>query len=287
MELAGRDCRGVEVDRVGALWRARRPSHPGLAAHLTERAGYWEAVAQPYRVRLVPMPRVVMMINLGRPFTDFHRPGVAGSATGRIGSVVAGLADGPEECEHPGGKEAIRLEFTPLGAYRLLARPMAELTNRVVGLAEVLGPRGEELVERLAATRSWSARFDLLDRALLDRLAGATCPAWQVERAWGLLAGSGGRSPVSRVAAEVGWSPGHLTRVFTRQVGLAPKKAARVLRLDRTVRVLSAGAPSLAAAAVQCGFTDQSHLTHELGALAGLTPGALLVTGRSGPDLDL
>jgi hypothetical protein len=123
-----------------------------------------------YRVRLVPTGRAVVVISLAEPFTQVRRLGTPGSGSAQIGSLITGLDDVPGVCEHPGGQEAIRVEFTPLGAYRLFAVPMSELTNRVVELRDVLGPWARVLVERLAATRDWAARFDLLDAALLARL---------------------------------------------------------------------------------------------------------------------
>ncbi|MEK8170993.1 hypothetical protein NKH77_19900 [Streptomyces sp. M19] len=46
----------------------------------------------------------------------------------------------------------------------------------MVELDDVLGPGARLLVERMASTDDWAARFDLLDRALLDRLERAPLP---------------------------------------------------------------------------------------------------------------
>ncbi|WP_371502076.1 AraC family transcriptional regulator [Kitasatospora sp. NBC_00374] len=272
--------RGVEVDRVGGRWRATRPWHPALRPLLRSYAGYWDAVGLPYRVRVVPTGRAIVVINLAEPFTEIRRLGVPGPGSGRIGSLVVGLEDRPALCEHPGGQEAIRLELTPLGAYRLFAVPMRELTNHAVELRDVLGPEAPALVERLAGTRDWAARFDLLDAALLARLARGPEPAPEVGRAWRLLASTGGTVPIARIAAEVGWSQGHLIRRFTEQVGLTPKTSARVLRFHRAVTMLAHGDGSAAAVAAACGFYDQAHLSREFRALAAATPGQLAAARR-------
>ncbi|MFG2710930.1 helix-turn-helix domain-containing protein [Streptomyces goshikiensis] len=238
-------------------------------------AGYWEEVAAPYRVRLVPTGRAVVVISLGEPFAQVRRLGDARPDGQVTGSLVAGLEDGPRVCDHPGGQEAIRLELTPLGAYRLFAVPMRELTNRVVGLCDVLGPEAGLLAERLAGTADWGARFDLLDLALSVRIARGPDPAPEVRHAWRLLTRAGGAIPVTRIAAEVGWSQRYLARRFTEQIGLTPKLSARVLRFHRAVRLLSHEGAHLTDVSAACGYYDQAHLNREFRALADTTPGRL------------
>lgn len=276
---SGKLGRGVEVTPAGGLWRATRPVHPGLRPFVRDYAGYWEAVSERRRVRMLPTPRAVVLISLKEPFSQIHRMGAPGPGSGVIGSLVAGLWDGPALCEHPGGQEAIRLELTPLGAYRMLAAPTGELTNLVVELGDVLGPDAGELVERLAAAADWAARFDLLDAVLLARFERGPDPAPEVGHAWRLLVDAAGVIPVARVAAEVGWSQGHLIRRFSQQVGLTPKVAARVLRFHRAVGMLTSGAASLAEISAACGFYDQAHLSREFSDLAGIAP-SLMAPGR-------
>ncbi|MER7467521.1 AraC family transcriptional regulator [Streptomyces sp. NPDC097981] len=263
------------MTRVGGRWRVTRPWPRRLRPFVHSYAGYWEAVAAPYRVRLVPTGRAVVVISLGEPFTQVRRLGDSNPATQVTGSLVAGLEDGPRVCHHPGGQEAIRLELTPLGAYRLFAVPMSELTNRVVELRDVLGPESGMLAEQLAATGNWAARFDLLDNALSARLASGPDPAPEVVHAWRLLSRAGGAIPVSRIAAEVGWSQRYLACRFTEQIGLTPKTSARVLRFDRAVKLLTREGGQLTEVAAVCGFYDQAHLNREFRALAGTTPGQM------------
>ncbi|WP_327130622.1 AraC family transcriptional regulator [Streptomyces sp. NBC_01343] len=268
--------RAVEMTRVGGRWRVTRPWPPQLRPFVHSYAGYWEAAATPYRVRLVPTGRAVVVINLGEPFTQVRRLGDGPSPDGLVtGSLVAGLEDGPRVCDHPGGQEAIRIELTPLGAYRLFALPMSELTNRVVGLCDVLGPGAGVLTEQLADTADWGARFDLLDIALSARIGRGPDPAPEVSHAWQLLSRAGGAIPVGRIAAEVGWSQGHLIRRFTEQVGLTPKMSARVLRFHRAARLLTREGVHLTEVTEACGFYDQAHLNREFRALAETTPGRM------------
>jgi AraC-like DNA-binding protein len=270
----------VEITRLGGLWRVTGPWHPGLRPYLRSYVGYWEAVATPYEARLVPSGRATLLISLAEPFSQVRRLGVPDAGSGNIGSLVVGLEDRPALCTHPGGQEAIRVEFTPLGAYRLFGLPMSELTNLAVGIRDVLGPEAEVLVERMAATPDWATRFDLLDAALLARLEYGPQPTPEVARAWQLLSGSAGAIPIARIAAEVGWSQGYLTRRFTQQIGLTPKATARVLRFRHAVALLGRGATSLTEISTACGFYDQAHLNREFRAIAGTTPGQMMTSRR-------
>ncbi|MEU6755402.1 AraC family transcriptional regulator [Streptomyces sp. NPDC046685] len=267
--------RGVEMTRVGGRWRVTRPWPAHLRPFVHSYAGYWEAAVSPYRVRLVPTGRAVVVISLREPFAQVRRLGDTSLVSQVTGSLIAGLEDGPRVCHHAGGQEAIRLELTPLGGFRLFAVPMSELTNSVVELCDVLGPGAGFLVEQLAATSDWGARFDLLDIALSARFERGPRPAPEVSHAWRLLSRAGGAMPVGRIAAEVGWSQGYLIRRFTEQIGLTPKSSARVLRFHRAVRLLTREGANLSDVTAACGFYDQAHLNREFRALAGTTPGQM------------
>lgn len=277
---AGMGAGAVRIARLGGLWRVTRPWHPSLRPFLRSYVGYWEAVTSPYEARLVPSGRATLVISLAEPFSEVRRSGMPGGGSGRIGSLVVGLEDRPAICVHPGGQEAIRVEFTPLGAYRLFGMPMSELTNLAVEIRHVLGPEAETLVDRLTATGDWASRFDLLDTALLARLGRGPEPAPEVGHAWRLLSGSAGAIPISRIAAEVGWSQGYLTRRFTQQIGLTPKAYARVLRFRHAVALLDRVDTSLTEISTACGFYDQAHLNREFRAIAGTTPGQMVAARR-------
>ncbi|AYG84652.1 HTH-type transcriptional activator RhaR [Streptomyces hundungensis] len=277
----GQGVRGPEAD---GLRQVTRPLHPGLRPYMRGRIGY-SHLAPPYQVRMVPTGHVVLTVDLAEPFSQVRRLGTPGPGTGRINSLVVGMEDRPALCEHPGGRqEVIRLEFTPLGAYRLFALPMRELTNQVVRLDSVLGPGTDALVERMAATPDWDARFDLLDAVLLGRLDRGPAPAPEVDHVWRRLAASAGSIPVGGLAEEVGWSRSYLVRRFTQQVGLTPKTAARVLRFRRATELLAGGTVSLAGLSAACGYYDQGHLSREFQALAGITPGRMTTATRPVED---
>jgi AraC-like DNA-binding protein len=95
--------------------------------------------------------------------------------------------------------------------------------------------------------------------------------------AWRQLATSHGCVAIGDLADETGWSRRHLTVRFKEQVGLAPKRTARVLRFARAVRLLTAwGSGRIGHVAAECGYADHSHLSREFTRLAGCSPSELL-----------
>jgi AraC-like DNA-binding protein len=104
-----------------------------------------------------------------------------------------------------------------------------------------------------------------------------------------LVTGAGGLLsagvPVGKVAADLGVLPRTLRRRFTAQVGLGPKRFARVQRLQRVVRSLGEQARvDWAAVAARHGYADQPHLVDEFRQLVGVTPTEYLRSRIDGPN---
>jgi AraC-like DNA-binding protein len=152
---------------------------------------------------------------------------------------------------------------------------MHELSSRLVlPLDDVLGAEAGELTERLACVAGWSARFAILDRFIIERVQRARRPSPDVERAWGRLRASGGLLPVGELARELGCSRRHLIGRFRDEIGPAPKTAARLVRFQRTVRLLERhDEVRFAEIAQRCGYYDQAHMNREFRELAGTAPG--------------
>lgn len=145
-----------------------------------------------------------------------------------------------------------------------------ELRNRAIDLVDVLGRAALPLVERIHDATGWAERFQLLDDALLARLAGGSGGiAAEVTEAWRVILASDGTVPVASIAMHVGWGRRHLGERFRMATGLTPKEAARVARFEAAQRLLRAQDLPLAEIAVRCGYADQPHLAREWRALTG------------------
>jgi len=147
-----------------------------------------------------------------------------------------------------------------------------ELDGQIVELTDLVGDGGRELADRVRAAPSWVRRFALLDQFLLRLLESGPTVAPEVTAAWQRLVTTGGRVAIGQLAREVGWSHRHLIARFRQQVGLSPKIAARLIRLDRARRAAARPGARWDRVAAETGYADQSHLIRDFRALTGTSP---------------
>lgn len=274
---------GITVRRhqseLGSWEMASRAPHPSLAGQVLRYAGYAEHTNVPARRLEAPFAGVVLILSFGETLaiTD------AGGCHESYGCFAAGLSDGPTYTEHDGEQDGVQIDLTPLGARALLGMPMAELTNRVVDLRDLLGRRAEELVERLHDAPAPEQRFLLLDAVLARRLTEAQSPHPVLVEAWSRLHRDHGRTEIAALAHELGWSRRHLATRFREEIGLPPKTYARVLRFERAAALLARDdGARFAEIAYDCGYYDQAHLNRDFRQFAGTSPGDYV--GRLRPN---
>jgi len=75
------------------------------------------------------------------------------------------------------------------------------------------------------------------------------------------------------MAAVVGYSPDHFSRLFRQTFRASPYQYLLGRRVERAKTMLRDPSMPIAAIAIACGFTSQSHLNGVFKRMAGLTPG--------------
>jgi AraC-like DNA-binding protein len=260
---------------LGSWTRATRPPDARLTGLLSrELIGYRHDRLKFSSWLEPPRPELTLMIDLngsiradGMPLTD---------------AWVGGLGDRPTVVGVDQSYSSIDIKLDPLGAYRLLGRPLSELARQNVSLGQVLGPDARDLAERLRSSSDWDHRFDLLEGFLLRRLERGPTVHPAVEWAWRQMRATGGRVRVQALAAELGCSRRYLHSRFREQVGVGPKTAARLLRFEYVRARIEHEPAHWADIAHAAGYADQSHLNREFRQFAGTTPGEFVA--RRIPD---
>lgn len=246
-----------------------------LGQYVREHHGYRQREVEPGQHLGVPSPYLTLIFTLDEPM-EIARHADPRQSPGVYSSMVGGLHTSPALIVHHGAQSGIQLQLSPLAARPLAGLPAGELASMDVAAQEILGPLATQVSERIQAAATWSARFAVLDQLLGDALHVERTVPDEVARAWSLLLLSNGTVPICEVARDVGWSQRHLSNQFTREIGLRPKMAARVIRFHRARRVLQrnvgGGRPNIAGVAAQCGYFDQAHLIRDWQQFTGLSP---------------
>ncbi|HLB24551.1 MAG TPA: AraC family transcriptional regulator [Dehalococcoidia bacterium] len=243
-------------------------------------AGYSISTQGASRRRHPPTGIVPMIILLGDELGVPEEHG--GTAVPRR-SFIAGLHDSYATTVSEGDQVGMQIDFTPIGAYLFLQRPMSELANRSVELEDIFGKQANELRERLIAKESWQGRFAIAEAFIAERISHARPASPAVAWAWGRLQASAGSVGIGQLAAEIGWSRKHLIAQFREQIGMAPKTLARVLRFKQALETIESGAElHWSEMAVRCGYYDQAHFIRDFREFTGVTPGEYLT--RRLPD---
>ncbi len=188
-----------------------------------------------------------------------------------MGAFVGGLHTRAALIRHDGNHHGIAIELCPTAARAVLGIPAGELSGTVVSLEDLLDARATELVERLPMADSWARRFTILDEVLARRLADRHVPD-PVLSAFRRVVDADTAVSIRSLCAAVGWSRRHLSEQFHREVGLSPSEFGRVVRFERSCRLLRRRHRSQAAVAAEAGYFDESHLIREWKRLAGCTP---------------
>jgi AraC-like DNA-binding protein len=275
---------GPGGDAADLLWEdIARPARPSRVPGVTM-AGFRGRGAGDIELRALPNPAVMLVIEFGAGRL------VVEDATGREqrGSLAAGLAPGAIRARAQ-GFQCVQVRLPPAVARAVLDIAPAELSSTVVTIEDLWGPDAARVEDQLRAAPTWEDRFGIVDAALGRRHDDGPLLCPEVDVAWRRITASRGRIRVEQLAGEVGWSRQRLWSRFRAQVGLTPKRAAKLVRFDHAAHRLATG-ESPAAVAAETGYADQSHLHREVRDFTRMTPSVvagqpwLAVDGVAWPD---
>jgi AraC-like DNA-binding protein len=206
-------------------------------------------------------------VHTGSPWVDaiFERLMKSSADFRRIWSSTGAPAEGP-----------FRKEFQKRGFGRLVFD---------VQVAAIEGPEPRRLHLYSAADDVTEQQVKRLVKAYLRR-KGSALHAKNLQRVRRvqqyLDENYAETAPLDTLAKLVGLDKFHLVRIFAREVGMPPHAYQILVRVERVRFLLSAGA-SLADAAADVGFSDQSHMAQHFRRVEGITPAVFQRLGRAAP----
>jgi len=167
------------------------------------------------------------------------------------------------------GAQVLGARFAPGAARAWLGLPLSEIVGVAVELDAVLGSKARVMAERLNNTGDAALREQRFAQELA-RLLGAEDPGHRVAAA--VFANiRAGHTDLAELATLLQLSTRSMRRLCHEQFGYGPKMLDRILRLQRLLKLARARPQAgLVELALDGGYADQSHLSREVRALAGM-----------------
>lgn len=211
----------------------------------------------PYLSETLPHPCVNVVI-------EDERAAVHGVVTTRFAILLEGEG------------QAFGIKLRPGAFHPFVQRPLVELTDRVVPLADVFGPASGALIADVRARRGDApAQIARVEAFFRERLPAADPSVDEVVRIVQLVLESREVTRVEELAERTGCSVRAMQRLFRRYVGVSPKWVIRRLRLhDAADRVARGEVVSWTDLALSLGYCDQAHFIRDFRAQVGQTPTA-------------
>lgn len=167
------------------------------------------------------------------------------------------------------------VKFRPGAFHPFWGSPVADLTDRVVGLRESFGREGQELQRAIISLDDHGAIVEAAESFLRGRLPERDANVERVNAITGLIAEDREIVRVEDVADRFGMSRRTLQRLFERYVGASPKWVISRYRLHEAAeRLTRDGAVDLPRVAFELGYVDQAHFTNDFRAVVGTPPAA-------------
>ncbi|WTW96000.1 helix-turn-helix domain-containing protein [Streptomycetaceae bacterium NBC_01309] len=252
-----------------ATWEVARPSLP-IRLPGIDMAGFRVPHAPADGLRMIPHPAVTLIIEFGAGAYILDD----GSGHRHQGSAVAGPGLGLGGTVRAWGTDVacVQVRLSPVVAGAVLGVSPAELNSAtVLSVDDLWGREAARASEQLGESMSWADRFALTDALLARQWSARTRVDPEVAWAWHRITVSRGLVRVEDLASELGWSRKRLWARFNAQIGMPPKRAAKLVRFDNAAHRLVAG-ESAALVAADGGYFDQSHLYRDVMTFTGATP---------------
>ncbi len=163
------------------------------------------------------------------------------------------------------------VEFQPAGYYAFGGVAQKELTGRNLPLDDVNPVLYQLVLETLESSATLGDLINAIDTLLHAQLkTNEYEPAFSIARQ--LILQSGGRATAKELSQNTFYSERQLGRIFETHMGISVKTFSRLVRFNKTVRLLKRRDYTLTRVCMEAGFYDISHFIRDFKSLCGVTP---------------
>ncbi len=171
-----------------------------------------------------------------------------------------------------GRTSMILIVFKPYGVKSFFNFSMNELSNENLCLQDLIENEAAELEDKLFNSKNNNQRIIYLENFLLNRLI-LDKDFERVEHAIKIIENTKGLIKTQSLAQEVCLGIKQFERIFSKHVGLNPKKFTSIVRFQNVIRMkMNDKNANMYQLAFDNGYYDQSHFIHDFKNLTGLSP---------------
>jgi AraC-like DNA-binding protein len=224
--------------------------------------------------RALPTGEMSVIVNLYEDRTRIYDKTNPRKCQTLNGAIVVGPYSEFSIIDTAEQRSTIGAVLKPGGAFPLFKLPADQLQDKDVPLDTLWGAEAGLLREQLLAAKTPEAKFNIFERALLDRIAKRPEPPHPAVQ---FAVGNFRRLPnraISSVTDQIGLSERRFIQLFAQQVGLTPKLFCRVQRFQQVLRHIARRSECIdwTEIALCCGYFDQPHFIHDFRAFSGINP---------------
>ena len=205
--------------------------------------------------------------------------------------TISGQVNYPSHLYADGNVEMIVVVFQPYALKAFLNLPVSLLHNLEISGYDLENKHLRQLAAQIFDCEDTSSCISIIEQWLLLQIANVQTPktAYNIKRITAALKRLFvmPSTSVTELASTACLGKKQFERLFNELVGANPKEYARIVRFQKSLKLLQHGSEdtSLAQLACQCGYADQSHFIREFRRFSGYTPLSLLNVCKPYSDL--
>jgi len=188
--------------------------------------------------------------------------------------VICGQQSSYYDLSLSGRTSMILIVFKPHGVKSFFNLPISELLNENLPLQDLIENEAPELEDKLFNSKNNNQRIIYLEKFLLKRLI-LDKDFERVEHAIKMIENSKGQIKTQNIAQEVCLGIKQFERIFSKYVGVNPKKYTSIIRFQNVIKMKREFKElNMTQLAFDNEYYDQSHFIHDFKNLTDLTPRA-------------
>lgn len=219
--------------------------------------------------RVFPCGNATLVFHYGSP-SKFQKKNSSEYIEPNI--VICGQQTNYYDLSLSGKTGMILIVFKPHGVKSFFNFPITELLNENLSLQDLANNDAIELNDKLFNSSTNEQRINHLENFLIQRLIQNE-DFDRVDHAVKMIKNSKGQIKTHEIAQEVCLGIKQFERIFSKHVGLNPKKFTSIIRFQNVIQMKRKYKTSnMYQLASDNGYYDQSHFIHDFKSLTDLTP---------------